>query len=198
MPQSVNVQALRDIGRENPKFAAMFNHLMMRRRDRDQTDLRQYFDRASTGWRDKDGTQYAAIPGLSPQDVLSFYSMLQNYGLGTVIQGRHGKPARFKWGYSVRSLIKHMQEPQAYPHIHPMSPSRPRIRRVARQEAPVMQEAPQTLQPRGVIKGVFYLRPDFKLYLTLPADFSRDDAAKLKEFVDSLPIIEESRASGTR
>lgn len=195
MPQTVNVQAIRDIGRENPKFAAMLNHMMMRRRDRDQTDLRQYFDRASTGWRDKDGTQYPAIPGLTPQDVLSFYTTLQNYGLGTVIQGRHGKPARFKWGYSVRSLIRHMREPDAHPIVHPMGASRPRIRRTVRQEAPRIEQPPQ---PMGVIKGVLYLRPNFKLYLTVPADFSRDDATKLKEFIDSLPVNEESRASGTR
>ncbi|HYI08075.1 MAG TPA: hypothetical protein VEK57_03300 [Thermoanaerobaculia bacterium] len=108
----------------------------------------------------------------SRREVIAVFKKLHRIGTGFFIVGRRSRPSRFA---PIESLslaeIGHAARGDSAP---------------GRDRAPGPGAA--DLQPAGVIVHRFVLRPDFLLTVELPSDLTRAEAARISEFIKSLPF----------
>jgi len=107
----------------------------------------------------------------SQADLREVFKELGNAGYGQYVMGRRGHPSRFEWTASLRSVGMAASGDEV--EIREVEPE------AARDEAP-----PDTLE------HTFRLRPTFPVTLTLPADLSATEAARLADFIRTLPFAQ--------
>lgn len=114
-------------------------------------------------------------------DYMQFWKDLQVAGVGSIIYGRKGKPDRFEWHYSLKSVAKACIDGS---NIEPIKSG------AVKEETKVVKLALKEVQPEPVTKAkeqsktVYVpLRPDFDVEFTLPVNLSRDEAEMLSRFL---------------
>jgi hypothetical protein len=110
-------------------------------------------------------------------DYIQFWKDLQAAGVGSIIYGRKGKPDRFEWHYSLKSVAKACIDGS---NIEPIKNDS------AKDQMKTVKLATKEVNPEPVkktteaSKTVYVpLRPNFDVEFTLPVDLSKDEAEML-------------------
>ena len=122
----------------------------------------------------------ASRTGVNRDDVIAWFKLLEQAGVGSYIVGRRGKPTRFEW---------------TTPAVD--------VGRAARGEGGDVEDtAPEQAEGRAEVEATtaeadalahhFHLREDFEVRLELPRDFDGAEADRLAKFVRTLPFEGES------
>lgn len=173
MSNELNVSMLKKITEEDKAANVVFKSFLDRKRDRRTTDLRQYHGRLA-----KAGVT------LNMHEVVGVFKKLEDAGAGSLILSRGGKPLRFRWDYSLKSIGKVATGTQGNNVIRLVTGVKGRRKRVDVQpKAPT----PITEKVPSKIVAIFSLRNGQKIQLTLPGDFNKEDAEKLADFIKDLP-----------
>lgn len=102
-------------------------------------------------------------------DYEQFWNDLQAAGVGSIVYGRKGKPNRFAWHYSLKSVAKSMLQGVDM-----------KVNRQATVAEPQEVEAPEETQPDNVEqltqKVTFVLSANRVMELRLPDNFSKTEA----------------------
>jgi hypothetical protein len=105
---------------------------------------------------------------LSRAEIVQGFRSLEKVGAGNFVLGRKGHPSRFRWSVSSTQLAK----------------------AAAGEQASIKARASPTIPPtrREEIGHRFVLRPDFTVSFHLPSDLSSTEAARLSDFIKTLPF----------
>lgn len=178
---NIDVAKLKENTNDNAAASAIFRSFLNRKRDRENTDLRQYHVRL----------QEAGVV-VSFDDVIKVFKELDRAGAGSLILGRGGNHHRFKWDYSLRSLGKAIESPDKNTPVRLISSRVHRVRQrpiiTKPTKTPTIPKATPvaTSIPVSTLVAVYPLRGNFRIRLTLPGDLSRSEATALGEFIASL------------
>lgn len=108
------------------------------------------------------------------RDVIGFLRQLEGLGCGTFVIGRRGQPSRFEWGVQMISVAKASKgEEQAIKRLDPVE---------------VPREEDEEDVPAGTLRHPYRLRPELTISLDLPSDLTMKEAARLAEFIKTLPF----------
>lgn len=111
--------------------------------------------------------------------VIGLFRELDRLQLGSFKQGRRGHPSRFEWSVDLVGVGRAAQGQSGV--IQPLLPVD-----ADSEEDEDLDEGERIVQ-HGV-EHIFRLRPDFKVTLYLPADFSDREAERLGSFLKTLPV----------
>lgn len=110
----------------------------------------------------------------SRRDVIGFMKQLEQQRCGKFVIGRRGQPSRFEWDMNMISVAKASRgEEQS---VEPLDPV----------EMPRDEEEEDV--PAGTLRHPYRLRPDLVISLDLPSDLTAREAARLAEFIKTLPF----------
>lgn len=104
----------------------------------------------------------------SRPELIRFLRELQELGCGSFITGRKGHPSRFKWKVGMTSISNAAAGKDVT--LEPITEND-------------KEEADDDL-----LAHTFFLRPNLAVIINLPADFSSAEAARLADFIKSLPF----------
>lgn len=91
----LNIEAVRQVAMNNVTSKAIFEELMTRERSRAQINLRKFrYDMLSKGKHVDD------------ESFIEVFKKLHTLGIGTVVNGRNGKPTRFVWNYKLKKVAE--------------------------------------------------------------------------------------------
>ena len=164
----VNVKALTRLYKQNECARGLLDHLA----GRSYNSAESTVDRLE---------QVLGSTGLecSRRDVVGVLKELENLGCGTFVIGRRGAASRFQWRVQMTSLGRTARGEGT--DVVALS---------ADEALPKDDEAaePQDAVAEGSIRHSFNLRPGYSITLELPRDFTTREAARLSEFVKTLPF----------
>jgi len=162
---SLNIKALKALYSANPVAKSVLDEFASRQRNQQKTKLDQLLLRLSNAGK--------AAPRAEVIDVLR---KLDEYGCGSFIAGRKGHPTRFEWQYDLVSVGKAAAGgTQGVDEIQPVDDDED-------------GDGEVTSTPEGAIEHKYQLRPDWQVEITLPADLTTREAARLSEFIKTLPF----------
>jgi hypothetical protein len=115
---------------------------------------------------------------ISRYNAVSFIKKLSEYGCGRFVIGRRGQPSRLEWDVDALELARAVLQPNAVTQI-------PNTEPVAT-ESEARKSDPDLVL--AVLEHTFILRPDFPVKLSLPANLTPHEAARLSRFVEALPM----------
>ena len=111
-----------------------------------------------------------AVTGEDYYDLVNVFKELESIGVGKFVVGRKGHESRMVWQYDIISIGQaarlEEEELEAVPS-----------------DADEDDGKPNSIEMK---EHQFYLRPDLKIELQLPADFNGSDANKMKAWLDFL------------
>ena len=115
----------------------------------------------------------------SRAEVIEVLKKLEEFGYGKFIAGRKGHPTRFEWQYDLVGVGK---------------AAAGGTQNVEEIQASVESEDDENLLgiPSNAIEHRYQLRPDWQIEITLPADFTLRESARLSDFIKTLPFDAES------
>ena len=108
------------------------------------------------------------VTGEDYYDLVAVFKKLESIGVGKFLVGRKGHESRMVWDYDVVSIGQAAQSKED-------------------ELEPVPKDAEENDGREDEVKmkdHEFYLRPDLKLSLTLPDNFTVEDANKMKAWID--------------
>src|SRR5215469_15638704 len=88
-----NIDALRQLYRENPVAKAFFDHAAKRERDQSETKVDRIIVRLKA-----DGHEFRR------REIIELFRTMQQEGLGQFVEGRRGWPSRFVWKARMTSV----------------------------------------------------------------------------------------------
>ena len=164
---ALDLKALKAMYASEPAAKAVLDEFASRRRNQRTTKLGQLLLRLNN-----------ARVGIAKGDVIRILRKLDEFGYGDFRTGRKGHPTRFEWKYDLVSVGKAAAGgTQAVEEIQ-----------LTTGEDIGDEEVEVKAVREGAIQHTFQLRPDWQIELTLPADLSAREAARLSEFVKTLPF----------
>jgi hypothetical protein len=166
---AVDLRRLRELYQRNPVAGAMLDEFAGRERNRTETKV--------------DNLLYLTVENrpIKRGEIIRVFQELENMGCGSFVVGRKGHGSRFEWTVGLPSVGKAAAGEDLPVEV---------ISEEERQE-----EAAQI--PEGERKPyAFPLRPNLDVKLELPLDLSAAEAARLSDFIKSLPF--DRNESGTR
>ncbi len=166
--ESPDLESLKKLYATNLSAKAVLDEFASRQRNQQKTTLEQLLTRL----RNKGSA-------IAKKDVIDVLRKLEEYGYGSFRNGRRGHPTRFEWKYDLVSVGKAAAGG---------TQSVKEIQVGEDQDASSDEELPVRTIREGAILHTFKLRPDWKVEIVLPADFSAREASRLSEFVKTLPF----------
>jgi hypothetical protein len=158
---NVNVALLRELYDRTPVNHAFFDWLANRERPRSETKIDTV-----EAMLDARGIEHDRA------ELTRLLRELEETGCGDYVAGRRGRQSRFLWSHNLISVGRTASGVEDHPTpLAPRVNSRAPVRAVHRE-----------------IAHVFNLRPDFRVALALPQDFTREEAERLAAFVRTLPF----------
>ena len=104
--------------------------------------------------------------------IVEILKLLDNLGVGKFIVGRKGKDSRIEWSYHPKSLGE-----------------------AANKKRSTLLGVPKGIdeydgggEDKEISAHSFFLRPNYKLELTLPTNFDRADLKRLEKWLDTIPF----------
>lgn len=111
----------------------------------------------------------------SRRDVITALRELEKANCGAFIIGRRGQPSRFQWAVEMIAAGRAARGDQK--DVEPLA------------EGDARKGTDEEIEVKaGVVRHSYKLRPDFSLGLDLPEDLSTNEAARLAEFIKTLPF----------
>jgi hypothetical protein len=110
------------------------------------------------------------LPDLTRGEIVDVFKKLAEFGCGSFLVGRRGAASRFVWDVSLRSVGKAAMGQGTV-------------------EA-VSEETDEEDGPMPSIRHEFSLRPDFRVQIELPANLTAREAARLADFIRTLPFAD--------
>ncbi len=156
--EKVNVGKLRGVYSRHKAARALLDHFAKRKNAMRQTSV----DRLLTVLRD-DGTE------VSRGDLIDVLRELEDTGCGTFRIGRRGWPSRFEWRVDLVSVGQ------------AAAGERKEIENIT-------DEAVEEEVEEQVFPHLFQLRPGQQVKLELPRDLTSREAARLADFIKTLPF----------
>lgn len=167
-PKTLNTKALTALYSSDPAFRVILDEFGSRQRNQQVTKLDQLLLRLSNAGK-----------GVARPDAINVLRKLEEAGCGKFLTGRKGHPTRFEWHYDLVSVAKVATgEVQVVEEIHPAP-------QTDNGDEPEVVEAPL---PEGAIEHKYQLRAGWPVTLALPADLTVREAARLSEFIKTLPF----------
>jgi hypothetical protein len=151
---------LRNLYTSNPVARVLLDHFASRKYDSTFTKL----DRAVQIVTDL-GTP------ASQADLREVFKDLGKASYGEYVPGRRGHPSRFVWSASLRSVGMAASGDEV--EIQEVEP-----------------EGPSDEPPPEMLEHTFRLRPMFPVTLSLPPDLTTTEAARLADFIRTLPFAQ--------
>lgn len=108
-------------------------------------------------------------------DYMQFWKDLQAAGVGSIIYGRKGKPDRFDWHYSLKSVAKACIEGQ---NVEATKETRTEPARDM-PKVPAKKEVEKKMEAKQVI--FVPLRSDFDVEINVPSNFTKAEAEMLSK-----------------
>lgn len=162
---SLNLKAIKALYSADPTAKSVLDEFASRQRNQQKTKLDQLLLRL--------GNAGKAAPRA---EVINVLRKLDEYGCGKFIAGRKGHPTRFEWQYDLVSVGKAAAGgTQSIEEIQPVDDDEDG-------DGEVMPT------PEGAIEHKYQLRADWQVEITLPADLTTREAARLSEFIKTLPF----------
>ncbi len=162
---SLNVRALKSLYLTDPTAKFVLDEFASRRRNQQKTKLDQLLLRLSNAGK-----------AAARTDVIDVLRKLDEYGCGRFVTGRKGHPTRFEWQYDLVSVGKAAAGgTQDVEQIQPV-------------EDDENGDEDATDAPEGSIEHKYQLRPNWQIDLVLPSDLTAREAARLSEFIKTLPF----------
>src|SRR5437660_10263948 len=93
--QMPDVNALRQLYRDNPVAKAFFDHAARRERDQSETKVDRILVRLKA-----DGHEFQR------REIIELFRTLQDQGCGQFVEGRRGWPSRFVWAAEMTSIAR--------------------------------------------------------------------------------------------
>jgi len=122
----------------------------------------------------------------SRSDVVRVLRGLEKTGCGKFIVGRGGHPSRFRWDVEMVAVGRHAAgQPTVIEEVDPATPTE--------EEAETVSESASSNGVRELTHA-FRLRPDLPVSFTLPVDLTAAEAARLADFIRTLPFDETTGA----
>ena len=161
-----NLQAIKSLYLSDAAAKVIFNYFASRDRSprNSETRLDQLIGELSSR-----GTR------VSRSDAIRVLRALGNHGYGRFRTGRKGHPTRFEWGYSAIEVAEAAAGGTRVPA---------EIRTAERD----VEDDPDSFGAERTLDHSFQLRPGWQIKLVLPADLTAREAARLSEFVKTLPF----------
>lgn len=165
---SLNTKALKALYSAEPVAKIILDEFGARQRNQQITKLDQLLLRLSNAGK-----------GVARTDAINTFRKLAEAGCGKFLTGRKGHPTRFEWGYDLVSVAKAATgEVQVVEEIQPAP-------QTDNGDEPVIAEV---AVPEGTIEHKYQLRAGWQITLALPSDLTSREAARLSEFIKTLPF----------
>ncbi len=162
---SLNLKGLKSLYVTDAIAKSVLDEFASRQRNQQRTKLDQLLLRLSNAGK------VASRTG-----VINVLRKLEEYGCGNFITGRKGHPSRFEWQYDLSSVGKAAAGgTQSIEEIQPID-----------DEEDNNGEATPT--PSNAIEHKYQLRSDWQVGIKLPSDLTAREAARLSEFIKTLPF----------
>jgi hypothetical protein len=166
-PKTLDKEALKALYLSDPAFKIILDEFGSRQRNQQVTKLDQLLLRLSNAGK-----------GVSRPGAIKVLRKLEEAGCGKFLTGRKGHPTRFKWQYDLVSVAKVATgERHAVEEIQPAP-------QTDNGDEPVVEEV---VLP-GAIEHRYQLRAGWQVILALPSDLTAREAARLSEFIKTLPF----------
>ncbi|MCC7499809.1 MAG: hypothetical protein IT160_19670 [Bryobacterales bacterium] len=166
--QALDTKALKALYSTDPVAKIILEDFGARQRNQQITKLDQLLFRLSN-----------ARKSVSRADAINVLRSLDDAGCGRFLTGRKGHPTRFEWQYDLVSVAKAATgEVQQVEEIQPAP-------QTDNGDEPIIEK--ESL-PEGTIKHTYQLRADWQVTLALPSDLTAREAARLSEFIKTLPF----------
>lgn len=169
MTTVLNGQKLREIAHKSHTATVTATSLALRERLRHSSDItRTRAELARQGER------------IVESDYMQFWKDLQSANVGSIVYGRKGKPDRFDWHYSLKSVAKACIEggDVKADKLASKSESKPKKSSVRLSE----KEKETTVKKSGNVETMegrlvyIPLRSDFHVEIKVPSNFNKDEA----------------------
>jgi hypothetical protein len=128
------------------------------------------------------------VPNLdnARQRTIRFLKELEDEKWGTFTTGRRGHKSRFEAPGGLRALSQ-LLGPKAHAEHPNYQTEQPKFHDVGSSNEGVTKEPTTKLGGLETRTYQFPLRPNYQLSITLPADVTASEAARLSDFIKSLP-----------
>jgi hypothetical protein len=170
----VDTQLLRKLYSTDETAKAMFDHLARRERNWKEVVVdRIMLNIGNEGFQ------------ASRSDVVRVLKALEKAGCGKFVVGRAGHPSRFRWDVEMVAVGRHAAgQPAVIEQVDPATPSE--------EEVIQTETVPEGPSSNGVreLAHAFRLRPDLPISFKLPVDLTATEAARLADFIKTLPFDE--------
>lgn len=167
---SLNTKALKALYSSDPTAKIILNEFGSRSKNQTVTKLDRLLVNLS------DHNQH-----VSRTDAINVLRKLDELGCGRFLTGRKGHPTRFEWHYELVSVAKAATgEVQQVEEIQPA----PQNNNGDEEELKVVEEDLR----EGAIAHTYQLRADWQVTVALPSDLTAREAARLSEFIKTLPF----------
>lgn len=160
----LNGAELNRVTTANPTAEAIYNALKKRKRNRQMTDLRQFFRKMKI---DDNET-------IKDSDAMKFFQELDQLGVGSLIL-RKKMPPRFKWGWSLKDVVKAIH----HRGLKPREKGQP----LPSKESNVHQFPKQN---NGETKIVVKLSDKEPIVINLPSGLTRGDFQDIGDMIKEL------------
>jgi hypothetical protein len=110
------------------------------------------------------------LPDLSRGEIVDVFKKLAELGFGSFLVGRRGAASRFVWDVSLCSVGR-------------AAMGQGTVKAVS-------EEPDEEERPTLTIRHEFSLRPDFKAQIELPVNLTAREAARLADFLRTLPFAD--------
>lgn len=163
-----DLKKLRELYQKDPAARAMLDEFARRERNRTETKV--------------DNLLYLVVENrpITRGEIIQVFQELQTIGCGAFVVGRKGHASRFNWTVGLPSVGK-----AAAGEDLPLDV-------ISEEER---QEEAEEVPERELKLYSFPLRPNHDLRLELPLDLSSAEAARLSDFIKSLPFEQGTKAS---
>lgn len=169
MNSEVNITAIKKLYVETKTNSLAFKIFMDREKDSKETKLERLEDLI----RQEGGSP-------SRVEIVALMKGLQEANCGRFIVGRRGSPSRFVWSVSLRSVG--LAATSGSDHVECIG-----IDAEERDSGNANEEQTEFDHDSSITHS-FILRPDYRVELRLPADLTSREAARLADFLRTLPF----------
>jgi hypothetical protein len=175
---NVSVEGLREVCRSSEDAIILFEYFAKRRYNTSETKTNALL-RAIR----KEGND------VRKPLVIDIFRKLENLGCGQYVEGRRGRPSRFRWAVTLTSVGKAATGRAAtVDSIGRGVAAAPTD--VESTEGPLVsgQETSEGSRPVKIMTHQFNLRPNYTVTLDLPSDITSVEAERLSRMILTLPF----------
>ena len=164
----VDKDALQELYRTDKTARDVLDHLARRERNWSEVTVDRL---ASNVWSEGSDA--------SRPEIIQVLRTLEDVGCGRFVVGRGGHRSRFQWYVGMVAVGRHAAgQPAVIEEVGPETPSE--------EDEQANEDLPSD-EIRDLTHG-FQLRPDLLISFKLPADMSPGEAARLADFIKTLPF----------